>query len=344
MNNKKLPTMRDVAQVAGVAPITVSRVINNTGYVNEETRQRVEAAIHALSYVPNSLSQSLRHRRTNTIALVLSDITNPFWTTVTRGVEDASSEQALNLFLCNTDEKTAKLENYIDVLLQRQTDGFLLVPADDAVSRSLIEKIQQRRTPLVVLDRPVSGAAVDVVRSDSEGGAYKMTAYLIAQGHRKIAIIPGPEAIVTSQLRLAGYKRAMQDYQVTLDPALIRFGQYNQQAGYNMQITQELMADTANRPTAIFAGNDFIALGVLQALGRMKVNIPDEVSVVSFDDVPLGWHIEPFLTVIAQSPYHMGYEAASLLMRFITGEAAPDHRELLLPVELIERQSVKRLG
>src|SRR5688572_26630646 len=175
-----MPTIRDVAKRAGVAPITVSRVVNNAGYISSETRTRVEQAIAELHYVPNSLSRSLRFKKTNTIAFIVSDITNPFWTTVTRGIEDASSEHGLNVILCNTDENPGKQDNYVNVLLQKQTDGFLLVPARE--NPGIVRKIQKQQVPLVVIDREVKDVEVDIVRSDDIGGAYEMTKYLIELG------------------------------------------------------------------------------------------------------------------------------------------------------------------
>jgi LacI family transcriptional regulator len=165
-----MPTIRDVAQRAGVAPITVSRVINKSGYVSDETRQRVEQAIEELQYVPNTLAQSLRFDRTNIFALIVTDITNPFWTTLARGAEDAASEENLNLIVCNTDENPAKQSNYIELLLQRRIDGFLLAPAENTAES--IAPLLKRQVPLVVLDRRIPGVQVDVVRGDSERGAY----------------------------------------------------------------------------------------------------------------------------------------------------------------------------
>jgi LacI family transcriptional regulator len=161
-------TIKDVAKRAGVAPITASRVINNAGYVSEETRQRVEAAILDLEYIPNRIARSLRSKQTNTLALVLTDITNPFWTTVARGVEDAASQDGFSVILCNTDESDTKQYAYVRNLLQRQVDGILLVPSENSVNTlSLIEKQQ---VPVVVLDRRVP-YEVDTVRSDSVTGA-----------------------------------------------------------------------------------------------------------------------------------------------------------------------------
>lgn len=337
-----MPTIRDVAKLAGVAPITVSRVINNTGYISEETRVRVEAAIEELQYIPNTLSQSLRFKKTNTIGLVLSDISNPFWTTVTRGVEDACSQQGMHVFLCNTDEKQSKLDDYVDALIQRQTDGFLLVPAGKE-STQTVERIKRAGVPLVVLDRSMQDVHVDVVRSDSEGGAYRLTEYLIQLGHRRIAIIPGPREIATSMLRLGGYKQALQDYGIPLDTQLIRHGQYNQEAGYNVALIKQFFSELNPKPTAIFAGNNFIAIGVVQGLYQMGVRIPEDVSIVSFDDVPYNWHAEPFMTVMAQSPYQLGFEAASLLLSFVLGTAQPDNRQVVLPVELLVRRSCRQV-
>ncbi len=336
-----MPTIRDVAKRAGVAPITVSRVINNSGYTSEETRRRVQQAIDELQYVPNSLSQSLRFNKTDTIALVLSDITNPFWTTLTRGVEDACSEHGMNVFLCNTDEKPEKLNNYINVLLRRQTDGFLLVPAGN--DAAVVNRIKKQQVPLVVIDRPVDGTPVDVVRSDSFGGAYDLTQFLIAHGHRRIAIIPGPQEIATSVLRLKGYRQALADSGIAYDPSLVYHGQFNIESDFNVNITHQLLKEVAPPPTAIFAGNNFIGLGVLQALHAANITIPDQLSVVSFDDPPHHIYWEPFLTVVAQQPYNLGHRAASLLLDIINGEETAGDRDIVLPVRLIERHSTRSL-
>lgn len=336
-----MPTIRDVAKRAGVAPTTVSRVINNSGYTSAETRARVEAAIRELQYVPNSLSQSLRYKRTNTIALVLSDITNPFWTTVTRGVEDAASEHGIHVFLCNTDEKPDKTASYVDKLLQRQTDGFLFVPT--GTDAEILQKIKKQGVPLVVLDRTVDDVAVDVVRSDSVGGAQRLTDYLIGLGHRRIAMIPGPRNIATSVQRLEGYRLALAAHGIAYDETLVRYGQFNQENGVNVAVTQALLRDLAPPPTAIFAGNNFISIGVLQAVYRAGLRVPEDISVVSFDDVPYNWHPEPFLTVMAQEPYKLGMHAAALLLALISGEEQPGSRDVVLPVQLVERHSCRVL-
>jgi len=332
---KKQPTIKDVAKLAGVAPITVSRVIRDSGYISNNTRQRVEAAIEQLNYIPNTLSQSLRFQRTDTIALIVSDITNPFWTTVTRGVEDACSEHGLNVILCNTDEKQDKLENYVNMLLQKQTDGFLLVPTSP--NSQAVHTIMKKHIPLVVIDRILSDVEVDMVRSDSEKGAFQLTKYLLDLGHRHIGMLSGPQAISTSEQRIAGYKRALKTCGVPVNEDYITFGGYTKEGGYKM--AKYMMGNIQPRPTALFAANNFISVGILKALYEMGISVPAEVSVVGFDDLPFDTIPEPFLTVITQMPYQLGWDAVNLLMEQIEGGNKTGSREIVLPVELIIRQS-----
>jgi LacI family transcriptional regulator len=332
-----MATIRDVAKRAGVAPITVSRVLNNTGYISEDTRARVEAAIRELHYIPNTLSRSLRFKKTNTIALFVSDITNPFWTTITRGVEDAGSEEGYSVILCNTDENQHKLESYVNLLLQRQADGFLIVPISS--DPRVVQSIQKRDIPVVVLDRPLPDVEVDVVRSDSEGGAYELVKYLIGLGHRRIVMFSGPLEIATSSQRFAGYQRALVEHGMSPDPNLLMLGEFKQESGYRM--AQHMLASVVPRPTAVFAGNNLIAVGILRALYEAGLRVPDDISVVTFDDLPLV--PQPFLTLAAQAPYELGRRAAKLLIAQIMGREAPGNRQIVLPVELVVRQSCMRI-
>lgn len=338
--NTKRPTIRDVARVAEVAPTTVSRVINNKGYISDETRQRVESAIAELNYIPNSLSQSLRYQKTDTIALLVSDITNPFWTTFARGVEDACQERNLHVILCNTDEKNDKLANYVQMLLQRQTDGFLLVPTGKN-SASIVRQIIQKHVPIVVVDRQVDQIDVDIVRGESEQGAYLLTNHLLELGHRKIAILTGSIDIDTSRKRVAGYKRAMQAWQLAIDDDLIRYGEFTPESGYDM--TQEILSEFSPRPTAILAAQNFIAIGAIRALNQANIKIPEDMSLVSIDDLPFYTQTEPFLTVAAQNPYLMGQRAADLLISRIEKNAPDEIEEVVLPISFIERKSTAPL-
>jgi LacI family transcriptional regulator len=334
------PTIREVAKRAGVSLITVSRVVNNSGYVSSETRARVEEAIQELGYIPNNISRSLRLKKTNVIALIVSDITNPFWTTITRGIEDACHEQGLNVILCNTDESPEKLDMYVNVLLQKRVDGFLIAPTTDDTD-TLISLVEQE-VPLVFIDRHPQTIRASIVRGDSEVGAYKLTEYLISLGHSRIAILSGPEKASTSQQRTAGYERACQMHQIAVDPSLIFCGEYNQEHGYHT--TLNIFEQIHPKPTAIFAGNSLIAAGVFKAVYELGLKIPADVSVAAFDDLTFRFTPEPFLTVVDQFPYEMGYTAAQLLLKQIGDQTKTTYEEIVLPVELIVRHSCREVG
>jgi len=328
------PTIRDVARQAGVAPITVSRVINNSGYVSEETRARVEAAITDLRYVPNTLARSLRFKKTRVLALIVTDITNPFWTTVARGVEDVANAHGFNVILCNTDEDEAKQDAYLQVLLQKRVDGFILVPARSIADPVLT--IQAQNVPVVVLDRQIPGVTVDVVRSDSEGGAYRLVTYLLALGHRHIAMLSGPETISTAVDRVAGYRRALAEAGLPPEAERVFYGTYDIKSGH--QNALRALASTP-RPTALFAANNFIAIGALRALEESGLRVPEDVALVCFDDVPLWMQINPFLTMASQRAYLMGQRATELLLERLATHGPMQPREIVLPVDIVIRKS-----
>ncbi len=328
-----MPNIRDVAKLAGVAPITVSRVINNSGYITEETRQRVQEAIEKLGYVPNSLARSLRSRKTRMLALLLTDITNPFWTTVARGVEDAASDAGFSVILCNTDESEPEQERYLRIILEKQVDGVLLVPVRDPVEPVCAIRAQQ--VPVVILDRRVpADLETDVVRSDSEGGAYQLTNLLISLGHRRIAILTGPHDVSTAEDRVAGYRRALGD--AGLDWEMVLYGDFSLDSGYQLAC-QTLQND--ERPTAYFAGNNFLAIGAFRALRDAGVKVPEQVALVGFDDLPEALMIDPFLTVALQPAYDMGFKATELLLARLAGQVPEASQEIVLPVEIVVRRS-----
>jgi LacI family transcriptional regulator len=330
-----MATIHDVAKRAGVAPITVSRVINNSGYFSQDTRARVEAAIAELEYVPNRLASSLRSKRTNTLALVITDITNPFFTTLARGVEDTASDAGYTVIFCNTDESDVEERKYLQVLLQQQVDGILLVPAR-STSTSL-EVIRKQDTPVVVLDRRIPpGENVDVVRCENEDGAYRLTRLLIDLGHERIAILSGPMGVSTAEDRLMGYQRAIAETGQPPNPDLIIYGEFNQASGYAML---QCLLTAQPRPTAIFAANNMIGIGALNAIRDANLRVPDDIAMVSFDDLPANLLTFPFFTVAAQPAYDMGRTATQLLLARLAGQVPDAYQEIILPVEMIVRHS-----
>lgn len=329
-----MPNIRDVAKLAGVAPITVSRVVNGADSVTEDTRQRVQQAIDQLHYVPNSLARSLRSRQSHTIALIVSDITNPFWTTVARGVEDTAAENDYRTILCNTDENPAKETNYLNLLVGRRVDGIIVAPATREKKRlSLLKQVQ---VSCVLIDRRVEGFKADLVYGDSRTGARLLLDHLIELGHRRIALINGPSTISTAQDRADGYRETLEQHGLNVDENLIFQGEFKQESGYRL-VKQALVCNP--RPTAIFAANNFIALGVLQALQEANLRVPEDIALVCIDDIPYLSAIDPFLTVAAQPAYEMGESAARLLVERLTTNRTGKTREVVLAPQLIIRRS-----
>jgi LacI family transcriptional regulator len=330
-----MPTIRDVAKRAGVASMTVSRVINDSGYVSDKTRAKVEAAILELGYVPNMLGPSLRFNQTKTIALIITDITNPFWTTVARGVEDAANEDTYSVILCNTDESTKKQEQYVDMLLKRRIDGILFVPADD--SPDSVELIRSQNVNVVVLDREIPGLDnLDIVRGDSMGGAYDLASHLIGLGHQNIAALSGPKHIFTSVERVAGFRKAIREAGLDHNLDKVFWGSFSQ--GPGIDIAKQAL-NTFPRPTGLLAVNNFIANGALIAAAGAGLRVPEDISIASFDDIPENINPIPFLTVAVQAAYDMGYKASKLLIARLADEGPSERQKIILPTHIIIRGS-----
>jgi LacI family transcriptional regulator len=328
-----MPNLLDIAKRAGVAPITVSRVINNSGYVSQSTRERVQAAVKELGYVPNTIARGLRSKRTHTLALIVTDITNPYFTSMARGVEDVAGAYNYTVIYCNTDESETKEEKYANMLAQRQVDGVLLVPS--CGNAKTIKFFEANGINVVVLDRRISGVRSDIICSDSENGANRLVKLLIGLGHKRIAIITGPKDVSTSVDRVIGYQQALREAGLS-ENELIYYGAFNEQSGY--ELTNQAMTQV-QKPTAIFGANNYIAMGIIKALYDLKLEVPGDVSVVGFDDLPESIFMKPFLTVARQRAYEMGKLATELLLKRISGELSQEHRELILPIEIIVRES-----
>ena len=332
-----MANIKDVAKRAGVAPITVSRCVNDSGYCSPEARARIEEAIAELGFVPNRLATGLRSKRTHTLALVLTDITNPFFTTIARGVEDVASKAGYTVIFCNTDESVTKEQMYLQMLLEKRVDGILLVPALSGVET--VNKIKKQGTPIVLIDRRLQDLQTDSVRCDSEGGAYELTRLLLSLGHREIAMLNGPRGVSTAEDRLAGYHRALAEAGIPQNEEREIHGAFVQESGFEM--ARQAMERT-NKPTAVFAANNFIAIGVLKAFQEMGLGVPEDVAVVGFDDLPPALITFPFLTVAAQPAYEMGKKAIEILLGRLEGEITGQFQEVVLPAEMIIRQSSGR--
>ncbi|MDI7277229.1 MAG: LacI family DNA-binding transcriptional regulator [Anaerolineae bacterium] len=328
-----MPTIREVAKKAGVAAITVSRVINQSGYVSDETRRRVEAAIAELDYVPNVLARGLRSSRTHTLGLLVTDITNAFWTTVARGAEDAAVRHGYSVFLCNTDEDVAKQEQYLRALLSHRVEGLIIAPASS--DRGTLAALERARLPFVIVDRRMPGAAADLVLGDSIGGARQLVEHLLARGHRRIAHLGGPAGVSTADDREQGYRQALAEAGIAADPRLVLRGDYKLESGHRLM---GQLLELSPLPTAVFAANNVLAVGALVTLREKGLRVPEDVAVVCFDDLPQASLIDPFLTVAAQPAYEFGTAAVELLLARLANPRRPP-QTVVLPVELLVRRS-----
>ncbi len=332
-----MSTIRDVARLAGVSTATVSRVINGTGFVTEELRERVMAAMAEHNYQPNNLARSFRQNRSFMVALMISDISNPFFTSLVRGVEDVVNERGLNLILCNTDEDPGKELSYAKVLISNRIDGVIMAPTKGGAECA--ELFTASSIAVVFIDRYLATVRTDAVLIDNSQGAYEATSHLISHGHRRIGIITGLEDVSTSLEREAGYRRALRDSGLEVDTSIIARGNSRIDGGFNQ--TKRLMSlppDT--RPTSLFTTNNLLTIGALLALKDMGLRVPRDIALVGFDDFESTAVVEPPLTVVAQPTYEIGRTAADYLFRRMAGgmsSDAPAHVRLM--PRMITRES-----
>jgi len=332
-----MPTLREIADRAGVSVGTVSNVINGTAAVSAERRERVLAAIRELDYQPNHVARSLKLKKTRMLGMVISDITNPFFPQLVRGAEDAALKNSYLLITFNTDDNVEREKRVLSVLRQRRVDGVLLVVAPNAGDDGHIRGILDSGMPIVCLDRLPAGIEVDSVSVDNVAGARDCVRHLISMGHRRIAILTGPKAVQTAAERLQGYQEALIQAGIAADPALILEGDFRSESGY--RLGRALLAGS-DRPTAVFVCNNMMALGLLRALAELGLNCPRDVAVASFDDFPLAEAFQPRMTAVAQPAYSIGYRGAELLIARIEGRpAVPRPSRIRLATQLLVRES-----
>lgn len=325
--------MRDVAERAGVSVTSVSHVINETRPVSDELRRRVLAAMEELGYQPNRLARSLRSGKSHTLGMIVPDSANPFFAEIARGIEDTSFEHGYSLILCNSDNNLEKEAFYTNVLVEKQVDGILFLAA--GVSSERICELQRRGMPVVVLDRELPQVEVDSVLTDNTRGGWLATRHLLDLGHRRIACVTGPSELTLSGLRVQGYQQALQEAGMEVDENLVISGDFHFESGFQ---ALERLLDMDDPPTAIFACNDFMAVGAICAADMAGQRVPRDLSVVGFDDVKLASFTNPPLTTIAQPKYEMGALATMMLLERMDNPDLPPRHEVL-DARLVVRRS-----
>ena len=329
-----MATIKEVAERSGVSTATVSHVINQTRFVAPSTCERVWLAMRELNYAPSAVARSLKVQTTNSIGMLVTSSTNPFFAEVVRGVERYCFSQGYNLILCNTEGNAQTASSYLQMLIRKRIDGLLVMCTD--THDGLFEQLQQQQDlPLVVMDWGPSMPHSDRIQDNSQHGGYLATRHLIELGHRQIAIITGPQDKQPALERLAGYQQAMAEAQLPIDSDWICHGDFDCEGGY--QAMQQLM-QCRMPPSAVFACNDLMAMGAIRALQEQGLSVPHDISVIGYDNIAFAAYLNPPLTSISQPKQELGQLAVQSLLERIQQPQLPG-RTLRLEPDLVLRDS-----
>jgi LacI family transcriptional regulator len=326
-------TLQDVATQAGVSAMTVSRVINTPERVSPSTRERIESAIQTLGYTPNALARGLKGS-TRTLALVIPDVSNPFFTDIVHGAEEVARKHGYTVFLGNTDSSSENEKNYLHKMLGHRIDGLLIVPMGDR-SKDVLQKVRARGVPFVLIDVKVPGVSAEYVVGDNKAGAFALTEHLIKLGHKRIALVSGRSDLSTSREREEGYAAALQHYKINANRNYQKPTDFSREAGYHA--VSSLLA-LPNPPTALFVASNVLAIGALEAVRASGLRVPEDIALVCFEDIGMASALQPFLTVMAQPAKAFGRFGAEFLIGRIANPQQPKQHKVLMP-QLIVRLS-----
>ncbi|KOU46423.1 MULTISPECIES: LacI family DNA-binding transcriptional regulator [Streptomyces] len=323
--------IKDVAAEAGVSVATVSRVLNGHPSVSQEARTRVLAAVEALGYRPNAVARSLRTAQTRTLGLVISDVLNPYFTELARFVEEEARALGYSVIIGNADERPDLQDHHVRTLIDRRIDGLLVSPADGGTP--LLRDVALSGTPMVFVDRWIPGIDVPVVRADGTGAVRDLVAHLHGLGHRRLAIIAGPAATTTGDERVEAFRGALRDHGLALPDAYI--GQGDFQAASGRRATERFL-ELAEPPEVVFAADNLMALGALDAIRARGLRVPDDIALAAFDDIPWFVHTGPPITAVAQPTADLARAAVRALADRIEGRTP---QSVTLPARLVVRRS-----
>lgn len=329
--------MREVAELAGVSITTVSHVINKTRNVSEELTERVHAAMEDLNYQPNLLARGLRKKESKTLGVILPDITNNFFADIARGIEDTSFQHGFSVIICNTDDDIAKEMTYSRALSEKQVDGIIFVAAGKSADQ--VRSLQEQQLPVVIVDRPIADITADTVLTDNAKGGWLATKHLIDLGHHRIACIMGPSILEPAAQRMYGYRKAMQEAGLPVEDNWIVRSNFRFEGGREAAIK---LLSLPKPPTGLFASNDLMAIGVISAAKGLGLTIPDDLSIVGFDDILFSKIFNPALTTINQPKYEIGVMATDMLLDRIENPQLPTRREMF-DTNLVVRASTAPL-
>ncbi|ORC30704.1 hypothetical protein B4O97_17860 [Marispirochaeta aestuarii] len=336
-------TLKDIAHLAGVSVGTASKVINGVGNVSLERRIRVEAVIEKLGYRPSALARSIKRRKTMVIGLIIPKIKNAFYIQIIDAIEKLVQKKGYTLFLGNSDENLSTEIGYLQTFAALRVDGLILASAgriDPGKIMRELDTFKSMSIPVVSIVRQLDGSQLDTVLLDNVQGAYEATKHVLEMGHRRIAIISSPEHTSASRERIEGYSRALEEYKLPYTRDMIKVSEAIPESGY--RITKEIIG-MRNPPTALFVASNYPLIGSLQALRDTGRTIPDDISLICFDDPEWSPYIDPPLTAVHPNTDELCTAAVNTLMERINGDSSGQPVSVRIPTQLIVRKSVRRM-
>ncbi|MGE5804307.1 MAG: LacI family DNA-binding transcriptional regulator [Ignavibacteria bacterium] len=329
-----MTTILDVAKKAKVSVVTVSRLLNNPEIVSSRTANKIFNVMEELNYQPSQAARYLVQKRTNTIAVIMPDIKNTFFNSWFRFIEEYSSERDFNLVLCNTDEDPVKEMKYVKLIHSQRVDGAIIAPT----SKSSVEYLLKSKVRFILFDRVFKEFNTNFVSTDHYKGSYDATEYLIRLGHKKIAVLKGNGTLYPDIERFAGFKNAMKKYNITIDPDFILNCEFNEDKAV---LAARLLLQRTEKPTVIFPFNSLMSIGVIKAVQQLKISIPEDVSLLSFDEIPGSDIFRPQITHVMQPVNTLGKDIMIAMINMINNPSK--QVRIFQNPELVIGNSVKKI-
>ena len=333
------PTIKQVAAHAGVSTATVSRALSGSDYLSDESKIRIQKSMEELNYQPNRVARNLRTRTTTTVGVILSDIRNPFFTSVVRGIEDELHKSGYTLFLCNTDEDPKKELLYLKILREEGVAGIILATCQPDLSGS--RRLLGTHLPLVAIDRFPRGLDVDSVVVTNIEGAKSAVQHLLELGHERIALINGPKRNINSIERQLGYEKAFEARGIKPNKKYVQYTDFKQEGGYS---AMQKLLKMKNPPTAVFAVNNLLALGALQVINEFRLSIPSDISFICFDDMLWTTAFQPPITAVSQPTYKLGTLAAEFLLKRLQNPGESINSVSLETTLILRNSCIRRIN
>ena len=334
---KKAPTIKEIARIANVSAMTVSRAINNRHSVRGATRKKILKIANRLGYMPNRIARSLVSKKSDLISLIVADISNQFFAEISRGIEDRARENGYHVIFSSTDDDPKNLESSVRMMREMGVDGFIIAAV--SLEEPIVDELLDQDIPVVLINRRIKKSNVNYVVVDNYKGAYLAVEHLINIGYKKIGIISGRSSVSTGKERLQGYRKGLLDHGLKFQKEYSSQGPFTKEHGKK---AARKMLTLKNRPEAIFAASDNIALGVMNAAGELGLKIPEDLAIVGFDDTNFSSNSKIRLTTVSQRKYEMGERGVQILIDLIENQESDYINKVVLEPRLIIRESCGR--